>query len=177
MRSSYKIFHNECVYFITSTTVEWIPVFTSQKYFDILIASMKYCREEKSLSIFAYVILDNHFHLLCQAPELSKTIQSLKRHTAKCILEQLEADHKKWMLNLFSYYKKMHKTASDHQVWQEGFHPQEIMNEEMLVNKIEYIHYNPVRRGLVKKPEHWIFSSATDYDDGHGVLEIDRLEI
>ena len=103
-------------------------------------------------------------------------IQSLKRHTAKCILNQLEADHRKWMLNLFAYYKKAHKTTSDHQVWQEGFHPQEIMNEEMLVNKIEYIHHNPVRAGLVKSPEHWIFSPATDYNGGHGVLEIDKLE-
>ena len=176
MRSNYKIYHNECIHFITSTIIEWIPVFTSQKYFDILIASMSYCREEKNLSIFAYVILDDHFHAVCQAPELSKTIQSLKRHTAKCILDQLEKDHRKWMLNLFAYYKKMHKTSSEHQVWQDGFHPQEIMNEEMLVNKIEYIHYNPVRRGLVKKPKHWIFSSAADYGDGHGVLEIGRLE-
>ena len=41
---------------------------------------------------------------------------------------------------------------------------------------IECIHYNPVRKGLVKNPQHWIFSSAGDYGDGYGVLEIDRLE-
>jgi putative transposase len=70
----------------------------------------------------------------------------------------------------------MHKTSSEHQMWQEGFHRQQIMNEEMLVNKIEYIHYNPMRRNLVKNPEHWIFSSAEDYCGGQGVLEIDRLE-
>ena len=74
MRSSYKVYEKEGVYFITSTIIEWLPVFTSKDYFDFLVSSLNYCAEQKELHIFSWVILENHFHLVCHAPELSKTV-------------------------------------------------------------------------------------------------------
>ncbi|MGR3176937.1 MAG: transposase [Candidatus Anammoxibacter sp.] len=90
MRTRYKIIDNEGIYFITSTIVEWIPVFTTQKYSDIIIQSIKYCKEHKGLKLYAYVILDNHFHLVASAPELSSVVASLKQFTAREIIAQLE---------------------------------------------------------------------------------------
>jgi putative transposase len=178
MRSHYKIHDPEGVYFLTSTIVEWIPIFTSKPYFDILISSIQYSQANFGLAVFAYVVLDNHFHMVCLAPELSKVMQSIKRHTAKMIILQLESDRKKWVLDLLSFYKKRHKAESEHQVWQEGFHPQQIMSLEMLNQKIEYIHYNPVKRGFVTAPEHWIYSSAGDYVlDRKGLVEIQALDV
>ncbi len=177
MRSSYKIYEKEGIYFITSTIVEWVPVFVNKAYFDILVSSLNFCVEHKNLDIFAWVILDNHFHLVCHAPELSKTLQSLKRHTAKEIIEQLESDNKKWILNLFAYYKKRHKKESEHQIWQEGFHPQLIYSANMLTEKIEYIHYNPVKRGYVEKAEYWLHSSAMYYSSvGESLVAMTPLE-
>ena len=95
MRSKYKVYENEGVYFLTSTIIEWVPIFTSKLYFNILASSLNFCTENKDLKIFSWVILDNPFHLVCQAPELSKTIQSLKRHTVKEIISQLELENKK----------------------------------------------------------------------------------
>ncbi len=70
-----------------------------------------------------------------------------------------------------------HKSNSEHQFWQEGFHPQMIYSEEVFRQKVEYIHFNPVRRGLVREPEHWRYSSAASYTLGvRGELEIDDLE-
>jgi hypothetical protein len=92
-------------------------------------------------------------------------MQSCKRHTAKIIIEQLRQDGKDWILNLLTFHKKKHKTESEHQVWQEGCYPKQILSVEMLNQKSEYIHYNPVRRGYVSEPEHWIYSSAGDYPD------------
>ncbi|MDQ7063580.1 MAG: transposase [candidate division KSB1 bacterium] len=166
MRSNYKIYEKKGVYFVTSTITAWIPIFVNKSYFDILVSALNFCAEQKNLNIFAWVILDNHFHLVCQAPELSQTFQSLKRHTAKQIITQLKSDNKKWALNLFAYYKKRHKKGSEYQVWQEGFHPQLINSEDMLTQKIEYIHYNPVKRGYVEKPEHWLHSSARYFKTG-----------
>ncbi len=178
MRSRYKITGKEGVYFLTGTIVEWLPVFTSEKYFHIFVESLKFCRREKGLKIYAYVILDNHFHMLAAAPELSKTLASLKKITASKTLQALKIDGKKWLLNQFAYFKKSHKVDSNYQVWQEGSHPQLIVNREMLTQKIEYIHNNPVKRGLVDLPEHWRFSSARNYESGdQTILEIDPLPI
>ena len=94
------------------------------------------------------------------------------------IIAQLQNDNRKWIINLLSYYKKRHKRESSHQLWQEGFHPQQILSEEMLVQKIEYIHYNPVKRGYVLKPEDWAYSSARDfYLNEEGYIKLQELPV
>lgn len=82
MRSSYKILNKEGVFFITSTIVDWLPVFTNENYFKILTDSFTFCQKNKSLKIYAYVILDNHFHMITSCEVLSNTIALLKMFTA-----------------------------------------------------------------------------------------------
>jgi hypothetical protein len=94
------------------------------------------------------------------------------------IIKQLELDRKTWVLDLLSFYRKKHKKESEHQVWQEGFHPEQVLSVEMLTQKIEYIHYNPVERGLVTEPEHWVYSSAGDFIlERKGVVELQSLPV
>lgn len=176
MRSRYKITKEDGIYFITSTIIEWIPVFTSKEYFEIIISALKYCRAYKGLKLYAYVILDNHFHLVVSGPNLSNIIQSLKRHTSKQIVRLLQTQKKEWLLNQLAYFKKRHKTESIHQVWQEGFHPALIQTEQMLLQKIEYVHNNPVKRGYIELPEHWLYSSARNFIlEDHSIMELDGL--
>jgi hypothetical protein len=67
---------------------------------------------------------------------------------------------------------------STFQVWQEGFHPQLILNEQMLVQKIEYIHNNAIERGFVDAPEHWRYSSARDFIlEDHSIIQLDPLPV
>lgn len=88
--------------------------------------------------------------MICQAPDLSKVMQSLKRHTSKSILDQLKHEQKNEILNRLEFYKKKHKRDSRHQLWQEGFHPQLMSSDDMFRQKVEYIHENPVRKGIVE---------------------------
>ena len=175
MRSRYKFVIENGVYFITSTIVEWIPVFTCKEYFDIIIKSLKFCRESKNLKIYAFVILENHVHLVVSAENISNIIRDLKKYTARKLIDKAIDDDKNWLLNKFEFYKKKHKSNSKYQVWQEGVHPQLIENEDILRQKIEYIHNNPVLRGYVAKPEYWMYSSASNYIFNKGVLEIDMI--
>jgi len=177
MRSSYKILDNKALYFVTSTIVEWIPIFTSENYFKILADVVTFSQNEKSLKVFAYVIMDNHFHMVLQHDNLTNIMKSIKSYTAKKILEQLETDRKNWVLNQLKYYKLKHKIESKFQVWQESFHPEQILTEKMLMQKINYIHYNPVKRGYVIKPEDWKYSSASYYLTGvQGEIKINGYE-
>lgn len=176
MRSRYKIIDEQGVYFTTSTIVEWIPVFTRANYFQIIIDSLSFCRQNKGLHVFAYVIMDNHLHLIVSAHGLSQVLQDFKSFTAKEILRLARQENKRWLLNQFEYYKKRHKTGSMHQVWQEGVHPQKILSDAILKEKINYIHNNSVRAGYVERPEYWVYSSASNYALGNGILEIDVYE-
>jgi putative transposase len=177
MRSRYKIAELNSPHFITYTMVEWLPVFTRPEYLDIITASLTFCRQHKGLRLHAYVILDNHLHLLVSSENLSQVIRDFKRHTAHEILAAAKRENKAWLLERFELSRPEHKRDSQHQVWQEGVHPQAMLSETMLRQKIEYIHHNPVRRGLVDRPEDWRYSSARNYLGRDGILEIDVVEI
>ena len=160
---------------MTSNIVEWIPVFTDHAYFDIIIESLKYCVQYKELSLYNYVILENHFHIIAAAPELANTMASLRKYTAAQIISQLKQDNKDWLLNQLSFYKKKHKTKSEFQIWQEGLHPVLIQNDLMYNQKAEYIHFNPVKRGYVDQPEHWKYSSARNYIFGDdSIIQVNK---
>jgi putative transposase len=160
MRSRYRVHAEELSHFVTSTTVEWLPVFTTAARCDILMQSLEYSRANKGLKIYAWVILDNHFHAIVSAPHLPRIMADLKRHTARTILDLLEAERAEWLLNQLRYYRAAHKTESEHQFWQEGFHPESIPSDAIMQQKLTYIHNNPVKRGLVALREHWRYSSA-----------------
>jgi len=166
MRSRYAIHDNHSAYFITSTIVEWLPVFTSAACCDILVRSLLHCREHKALQIHAWVILDNHFHAILSATDLAGTLTDLKRFTSRALLEQIKEEKRDWLLNQLAYYCAAHKKSSAHQVWQEGVHPQAILGDEMMQQKMDYLHTNPVKRGLVAAPEHWRYSSAHEWMPG-----------
>lgn len=166
MRSRYRINHPDAAHFISSTIVEWLPVFTTAACCDILVRSLEYCRREKALRIYGWVILDNHFHAVVAGPNLAATIADLKKFTAREILVQLELERRAWLLNQLCYFRAAHKTASRHQVWQEGVHPQSISTDAMMHQKLDYLHNNPVTRGLVASPEHWRYSSAHEWLPG-----------
>jgi REP element-mobilizing transposase RayT len=157
--------------------VAWVPVFTRRPYFDLVLKTLHYCRENKGLKLFAWVLLDNHMHLLAASEQLPKTMQEFKSFTARELIRLAQKDGREWLLAQFKFYKTHHKGDSHYQVWQEGYHPQVITTEDMLRQKIEYIHYNPVKAGLVDKAEDWPYSSARNYLGLGGLLEVDALPV
>ncbi len=78
MRSRLKILTDDGIYFVTSTIINWIPVFSSDKYYSIIIDALNFYKRNKDLKIYSYVILDNHFHLIVSHKDLSLIMQSLK---------------------------------------------------------------------------------------------------
>ena len=154
MRSRYRINDSDHSHFITGTIVNWLPVFATSACADILVDSLVHCREQRGLKIYAWVILDTHFHAILGGPDLDKTITAIKRHTSLVLLHQVKSGGREWLMNQLAYYKSAHKTASKHQVWQEGVHPRSITSDEMMEQKLTYIHNNPVKRGWVLLPEH-----------------------
>jgi len=87
----------------------------------------------------------------------------MAKHLAQQILDLLKQRHAINLLKYFAYYKRKHKTQSQYQFWQEGSHPQEIGETELFIQRLAYIHNNPVKRGYVDLPEHWLYSSARAY--------------
>ncbi len=173
-RSRYKIYEPTYPHFVTCTILHWIPIFTNQDSVNIVLNSFKYLQKSDNLKIYAYVILENHLHLVASSNDISKTIKKFKSYTAKELLKLLQERNVKTILDQLSFYKKAHKTHTTYQVWQEGFAPKLIQSEKMMKEKIEYIHNNPVKRGYIDKPHHWRYSSARDYMGIDGLIEIEK---
>ena len=157
---------------MTSTIVGWLPVFTRPEAVGIIYESWRYLQREKGFELFGFVILENHLHLVAAATELPKLMQNFKSFTAHRIIELLQRNKAEALLRGLSSLKLRHKTESEYQVWQEGSHPQQIQNDEMLLQKLEYIHNNPVVRGYEDDPIHWRNSSARNYAGQPGLIDV-----
>ena len=171
-RSRYRIFETTYPYFMTCTIVGWLPVFTRREAVNIVLDSWRFAQRERELKLFGYVILENHLHMIASAPELSDVIQRFKSFTARHIIDLLEHNGDRTLLWQLHFHKLRHKTESQHQVWQEGSHPQQIQNDEMMWQKMEYVHANPTRRGYVDDPLHWRYSSARNYAKHAGLIDV-----
>ena len=114
----------------------------------------------------------NHLHWIAQSDKLNKDVQRFKSFTARSLIDHLSATGEQKLLEQLAFYKKAHKQDRDYQVWEEGSHPQLIQNEEILRQKLDYMHLNPVKRGYVDKAEHWRYSSARNYLGMEGLVEV-----
>jgi putative transposase len=171
-RSRYRFGESPYPHFLTCTIVAWLPVFTRPETVEIVLESWRFLQEKQRLIVFGYVILENHLHLIAAAHDLSKEIGDFKSFTARRILDHLQERRVQTLLDQLAYYKARHKTDREHQLWQEGSHPQILQNEEMLRQKLDYIHLNPVKRGYVDDPTHWRYSSARTYAGRGGMLPV-----
>ncbi len=179
MSKAYQVFDQSRSYFLTFQVVGWADIFTRQVYRDIIINSLKYCREYKELNVFAYVVMSNHVHVIFQSrvDQLSATIRDFKKHTAKQIFHELDTNKKEsrkdWLNMIFRYHARYNKRSKEVQFWTHENHAVELSTNEMVDSRLDYIHNNPVKAGWVEKPEDYLYSSARNYMDLEGLIEID----
>lgn len=171
-RSSYRFLEKDQPHFVTSTVVQWLALFSNPDIVDILFDSLRFMQRERGLIIYAYVVMENHMHMISSSGDLSKTMKEFKSFTATQIVDYLEGRGARSLLLMLERAKLHHKVESKHQVWQEGSHPEMITSMGMMTQKIEYIHNNPVKRGYVDNPLHWRYSSARNYEGETGLIDV-----
>jgi REP element-mobilizing transposase RayT len=165
-RSRYHVLGNQ-PHFITSTIVNWMPLFGQTELVQIIIDSLNFLQRQHRLTLYGYVIMENHLHLIAAAANLSKEIGNFKSFTARSIIDLLHKNKAEYILG---------QLKQEYQLWQEGFHPQAIFNEEIFRQKLEYMHNNPVRRGYVDDPAHWRYSSYRNYMGLPSLLEVELID-
>lgn len=181
MSEKYKVHNPNGVYFITCTVVGWVDLFTRPCYKDIIINSLKYCIEHKGLSVHAYVIMTSHIHMLVSAEEgcsLPSIIRDFKTYTSKQLVKEIQVineSRREWLMNKLAYEANRKVRGKSFKLWRDGFHPVEILNGEMLYQKLDYIHQNPVVERIVDRPQDYVYSSARNYADLKGELEVEFI--
>ena len=177
--SQWKVQSDVSLYFVTTTIVGWQFVFTSFPYFEVIVESLKHCIAQKGLHLHAYVIMPNHAHYILSSEKpksLSNIMRDFNTHTSRQITALLHEDRKASMLRVFRRAAKLDGRGNDYKVWQEGFHPITLETEDFMVQKLDYLHENPVRKGYVEDPEHWKYSSARNYSlNDHSLIQVECL--
>ena len=180
LEEGYKIRDQGATHFLTFSTMGWIDIFSRQRYREIILDSFKFCRENKALQIGGYVIMSNHVHTIWTAgnANLSDVVRDFKTFTSKAIIASIEAEpesRRDWLLYMFRFYANRTMANKEFKLWTGNNHPEEIYSNSFLRTKLNYLHDNPVRAGLVKEPSHYLYSSAADYEGKKGLIEIDFL--
>jgi REP element-mobilizing transposase RayT len=180
-KEGYIIRDQSKAHFITATVVDWVDVFSRKAYRDCIIESLDFCIKNKGMILYGFVIMSNHIHLIIQSDKnkLSDLIRDFKKFTAKNILHKIETEPESradWMLKRFEFACKSHSRNEKYQFWQYGNHPEEIFSEKFFWSKLDYIHLNPVRAGIVDKASHYVYSSASNYINDNGIITITKVD-
>lgn len=176
MRFHYKIVQDKAN-FVTLTVVDWIDVFTRKNHKLSIINSLKHCQQNKGLNIYGWCLMPSHLHMIVSAENsnLSDIIRDFKKFTSKEIVKQIIEEpesRREWMLNRFEFAGRYNKKIKNYKFWQDGNHPVELITPEFTKQKLQYIHDNPVEEMFVEKPEDYLYSSARNYAEIEGLIDV-----
>lgn len=178
MANRYKVKDSDGIYFMTFTLTGWVDLFIRNAYRDCIIDSLTYCIKEKGLTLYAYVIMTSHIHLIVSSKsgyDLPATIRDLKKFTSKKLIKlinEIPESRREWLLNKFSFEANRTSRGDKYIVWKEGYHAKQIVTNYFLDQKRDYIHNNPVVAGFVSLPEDYLYSSARSYAGEVGLINV-----
>lgn len=173
-------FDPDHLYFITTTAVQRLHLFSRPVVKRIIVDSLNYMRVESWIKLHVFVVMPNHVHLIVRFLEghtLSDTVRDFKKHTARQIIRQHQAENDDQVLTVLQGAAGQ---ISDQQykVWEDGYDARDIFSEEFLRQKAEYCHNNPCQPhwALVERPEQYPWSSARYYLLGEpAIIDVDDL--
>ena len=154
MPSGLKRFQQaEALHFITFSCFHRLPLLEAPAARETFEAVLEQTRARHQARIYAYVLMPEHVHLLVNEPPripLAQLLKAVKQITSR----KLRGSREKF--------------------WQDRYHDSNVYGEKARSEVIRYIHRNPVKRGLVEKPEDWPWSSFRHYATGvKGTVEIE----
>lgn len=158
----YRIVEGVGIYFVTFTIVEWMPVFIEEATCKIFTESLNFSIKNKRLGVNAYVIMPTHTHAILfdkdfDNERLKHTLDDFRKFTGRQLLDYADAN----LPNSFGQtFRENAKEDRQRKFWQSTQHPEGIFTEKFYRQKFNYIHLNPVRKGLVRSAVDWRFSSA-----------------
>ena len=176
------------VHFITTATYKNRPYFRDEEFCRILLEELELYGKKCGFTLIGYVIMPDHMHLLLwwdrgEKLELSisKIMQGVKGVTARRIIDLMVGNgleqmlqptrrvlqptpmRREQMLSLTQKSAKSHRRNLKYHLWQRGFYDFNIYSEEKLLEKLNYVHHNPVRAGLILSPGDYKWSSYRLY--------------
>lgn len=182
----HNIYLDNVAYFFTATVVKYIPALNPDSVREFIIEALNFYREEYLTEINAYVLMPEHLHLIIRSQSgenVKKFMQHLLRKTSRRIVTDTRSSP---VNNICVYeaeerlvvFRRHARGKATHRVWKERARGEPIYSDRVMKQKLDYIHMNPVKRGLVKNPEDYLYSSFRNYYlNDHSIIKIDPIDV
>jgi len=158
-RGLHRTYGAHHLHFITGSCYHRLPFLSTARSRDRLLSILEQTRQRYRFVVVGYVVMPEHIHLLITEPELgtpSTVMQVLKQHTARALLPRKKrADTPQRSLFPDATWRTP--------FWQARFYDFNVWTTRKRVEKVRYMHRNPVKRGLLISPEQWRWSSYRFY--------------
>ncbi len=151
------------LHFITCSCYQRQAGLATARRRDLFLSVLERMRKRYQFVVVGYVVMPEHFHLLMSEPQEvtpATVMQAVKLGFARRVLAQLRARRNRAQASLFEHIPR--------HVWQALFYDFNVWTARKRVEKVRYMHRNPVKRGLVELPELWRWSSYRTYALGEG---------
>src|SRR5690349_9465781 len=157
-------FVTEYPQFFTASIKGVYQLLQHEKYKDIIVNSLRFLVEDKRIKLYAFVIMSNHIHLIWQMQPLIHP-QHVQRDFLKYTAQKIKADLQKNHPAVLDYFRS---DADDryYQFWKRRSLSIELRTHKVYIQKLDYVHWNPVKAGICKLPEDYKYSSASFYETG-----------
>lgn len=157
--------------FITVTALNWKPILKNKNHKKIIIDSLRFLVNNHRIYLYAFVIMDNHFHLIWQMRTGHKN-SNVQRDFMKYTAQQIKFSLAQ---NETGLLKEMETNSTDrcYQFWQRNSLSIPLNSPAVFQQKLDYIHQNPVKAGMCSAPWEYYFSSASFYS--HKQTDFDFL--
>jgi REP element-mobilizing transposase RayT len=170
MSRKYSFRDQRKLYFVTFTVINWLDVFVRKDYRDIFLDSVRFCQHNKGLEVYAYCIMSSHVHMIIGQDfgvKLQDIVRDLKKYTSSKIIEAIkdnpQESRRELLMYLFERAGQHNSNNTRYQFWQQHNRPVELSTNEMMDQRLSYIHSNPVEAGIVLSPHEYLYSSAVNY--------------
>jgi REP element-mobilizing transposase RayT len=149
---------NNPLYFITSVTHNRLPVFRTGKLKELICQAFSESRNSAGFLIFSYVVMSDHFHIITDSKlNQSETLRYLNGISARRVIGYLKENG--FETSLLKLRTETKDRGYKHSLWEHHSNTFEIKTEEVLMQKVNYIHQNPVEEGLCERPKEYRWSS------------------
>jgi putative transposase len=181
----HRFYGGNDLHFLTFGCYRRLPYFRNEAYCDLFLKILERVRQRYRLVVLGYVVMPAHVHLLVSEPQrdsLSTVIQALKLGVVRSLLcslgEDIAASSQVSQNRRDMGHPVSGASVHPNRFWQARFYDFNVWTEKKRIEKLRYIHRNPVDRGLVASPEQWRWSSFRWYLNGEiGLVKINDTDI
>jgi putative transposase len=163
-------------HFLTFSCYQRLPLLSKDRTRRWFVEALEEARAQQAFDLWAWVIMPEHIHLLLRPRRvkyrMARILAAIKKPVGTSAIQYLR-DHAPAFLKRLTV---VHRGRTYHRFWQAGGGQDKNLDEPRGIHEVvAYIHANPVRRGLVERPEDWYWSSAADWAGAeHVPLRVDR---